>query len=124
MGYSVYLRDGRWAGYGVPAVCDHPECEASIDRGLYYICGGEPGSDKGCGLFFCSSHMWIDTQQDNVPQMCERCCDGQPPFALKPDTGEWIDHMLTDESWAQWRTDNPEQVEAMRGSGPARRNVT
>ena len=116
MGYGVYFRDGRWAGYGVPATCDHPGCEASIDRGMAYICGGEPGADKGCGLFFCGDHLWIGITDDD-PQMCERCCDEEPPFDPTPDTPEWVAHMLTDESWEQWRTENPEQVAAM--SAPA-----
>jgi hypothetical protein len=25
------------------------------------------------------------------------------PFEPKPDTPEWINHKLTDESWAKWR---------------------
>ncbi len=32
----------RDIGYGVPAYCDHPGCMAEIDRGLSYVCGGEP----------------------------------------------------------------------------------
>ena len=113
MGYGVYFRDGRWAGYGVPAICDHPGCGASIDRGLAYRCGEEPGSDKGCGLFFCSNHLWISATDDD-PQMCERCCDEDPQFDPTPDTSEWITHMLGDDSWVQWRNENPEKVAAMR----------
>jgi len=44
--------DTRWqrdVGYGVPAWCDHPGCEAEIDRGLSYVCGNEPyGGDHEC----------------------------------------------------------------------------
>lgn len=112
MGYGVYFRNGRWAGYGVPAVCDHPGCGSEIDRGLGYICGEGPDSDKGCGLFFCSSHLWFGTADDD-PQMCQRCCDDEPPFEPTADTPEWTAHMLRDESWERWRTDNPEQVAAM-----------
>lgn len=115
MGYGVYFRDGRWAGYGVPATCDYPDCGEAIDRGLAYICGGEPGSEKGCGLFFCYSHLWLGLDDDD-PQMCERCCDEGPPFNPTPDTPEWITHMLTDGSWHQWRTESPAQVEAMKAS--------
>lgn len=37
--------DPNWRrdiGYGVPAVCDHPECGVAIDRGLSYVCGSDP----------------------------------------------------------------------------------
>lgn len=115
MGYGVYQREGRWQGYGVPAVCDDPDCSAKIDRGMSYLCGDEPGSEKGCGLFFCLNHLWIG-QTDDDPQMCRRCCDDEPPFGPKPDTAEWVMHMLTDESWAPWRSENPEQVAALSAS--------
>lgn len=46
--------DENWkrdVGYGVPAICDHPGCNEKIDRGLAFVCGGEPmGGEKGCGL--------------------------------------------------------------------------
>ena len=40
MGYQVYedSKTGRWAGYGVPAECDRPDCATKIDRGLAYRC--------------------------------------------------------------------------------------
>lgn len=113
MGYAVYENGHRWCGYGVPAVCDRPNCSAQINRGLAYICGGDPHSDKGCGLFFCEDHLWISTANRD-PQMCERCLDDEPPFDPKPDTVEWMTHMLADESWDQWRSENPGQVAAMR----------
>ena len=34
MGYSYYVIDGMERGYGVVAKCDHPGCDAEIDRGL------------------------------------------------------------------------------------------
>lgn len=52
--------DDHWhrdVGYGVPATCDHPGCQKLIDRGLAYVCGGQPyGGDDGCDLFFCEDH--------------------------------------------------------------------
>jgi hypothetical protein len=44
MGWSIGY-DENWKrdiGYGVPAVCDHPKCNKIINRGLSYVCGGEP----------------------------------------------------------------------------------
>ena len=46
--------------------------------------------------------------------MCERCRDDKPEFEMKPDTQEWIDWKLTDESWKQWRDENPKEVEKLR----------
>lgn len=63
MGYAYYqLPDGREAGYGVEAECDHSDCEARIDRGLGYLCGDKPDGHRefdapGCGKYFCPSHM-------------------------------------------------------------------
>jgi len=103
MGWSVGYDDywKRDIGYGVPAICDHPECNEEIDRGLGYVCGGEPyGGDDGCGLYFCGKH------QENGLQQCERCINDQEPFQPKPDTEKWIDHKMTHESWAEWRNGN------------------
>lgn len=119
MGYAVYEdRDARdhgverWAGYGVPAVCDRPECSATIDRGLAYKCEEytiydiDEESDvetetevEGCGLFFCGEHEDHSTHEGAMP---------------KPDTAEWNTHVLTDDSWQQWREQNPERVARLR----------
>jgi hypothetical protein len=117
MGYAVYQIEGRWCGYGVPATCDFPRCGAAIDRGMDYCCGGEPQAEKGCGLYFCSNHLWISATDDD-PQMCERCCDEEPPFEPTPDTAEWAEHVTTDDSWAQWREENPEAAAAMAALNP------
>lgn len=102
---------GRDIGYGVPAVCDHPKCNAQIDRGLSYVCGGEPyGGKKGCGLFFCNKHL-----VGYGPQRCPRCAAYKPPYAHpKPDTREWANWKLTDPSWAQWRKENQTEAKRLR----------
>lgn len=96
--------DSTWSrdiGYGVPAECDRPACAEKIDRGLGYVCGGEPyGGEEGCGLYFCGGHMAAGS-----PQRCERCIAGEPPFDAKPDLQEWTDWKMTDPSWAQWRAE-------------------
>ncbi|WP_334034713.1 hypothetical protein [Burkholderia cepacia] len=114
MGWSIGYDDNwqRDIGYGVPATCDHPDCNAKIDRGLAHVCGGEPyGGDDGCGLYFCSTHL--------LPRRCERCSDRTDdaefsPFEPKPDHPEWIEWKLTDPSWQQWRDENPAAVEEMK----------
>jgi hypothetical protein len=107
MGWSIGY-DSKWQrdiGYGVPGVCDDPACAEKIDRGLSYVCGGEPyGGDEGCGLYFCSAHLYYTDGFEE--EVCDRCVEGKPPFEPKPDTQEWIDWKMTDESWAQWRKEN------------------
>jgi|ERR1019366_8306059 hypothetical protein len=111
MGWSVGF-DSRWGrdiGYGVPATCDRPKCGEGIDRGLAYVCGGEPyGGEGGCGLYFCGNHLI------GRGQKCERCEAGQPPFDPTPDTAEWLEWKLTDESWAEWRRSEPAKARAAR----------
>ena len=98
MGWAIGW-DSNWnrdIGYGVPAMCDFPECSAEIDRGLAYVCGGQPyGGEEGCGLFFCPSH--------GGGLSCDRCSEGKPAYEAKPDVKEWIDFKETDPSWAEWR---------------------
>ena len=98
--------DNNWQrdiGYGVPATCDHPECNTQINRGLSHVCcNSEPyGGDDGCGLYFCGKHLHLPYA------MCDRCIDQDPPFDMKPDATEWLRHKLEDDSWGKWREDNP-----------------
>lgn len=116
MGYSVGWDsdNNRWMGYGVPCTCEHPECNATIDRGMSYVC-------EGCGLAFCSDH--------NTFNFCERCLDEDAldddvdelkpkadavPFQAKPEHPEWLTHLRSDQSWAEWRStkSNMAQLEA------------
>lgn len=113
MGWSIGF-DQSWQrdiGYGAPGVCDHPDCNAEIDRGLAHVCGHQQpyGGEDGCGLYFCHAH--------GGGVLCERC-DVRPgrivvPFHAKPDVAAWLKHKLTDESWADWRAGHPEQVADM-----------
>jgi hypothetical protein len=105
MSWSIGF-DSKWnrdIGYGVPAFCDHPKCAEKIDRGLSHVCGGEPyGGEKGCGLYFCASHLI------GYPyQRCKKCaCYKQTTYRPKPEHPEWIDFKMTDPSWAVWRSEN------------------
>lgn len=63
MGWSIGY-DNNWKrdiGYGVPATCDHPDCNEEIDRGLAYVCGNEPrgGEDGG-------NNYWKRALPDNA----------------------------------------------------------
>lgn len=110
VGYdSNYKRD---VGYGIPSYCDHPDCDEVIDRGLAYVCGGEPyGGEEGegCGLFFCVGH------QVGSPQSCERCRDGKEPFSPSPDHPYWVFYKLLHGSWEEWRSQNTKEVYKLEG---------
>lgn len=89
----------RWIGYSVPALCDFPDCFAEIDRGLAYVCCDEEprGGERGCGLYFCGNH------NSHGHNRCYRCSRNKPPFEPKPELFIWVQHLMTDESWAEWR---------------------
>lgn len=81
MGWAYGEVNGREVGYSVEATCDKEGCEAKIDRGLAYCCGGMHGGDEySCGGYFCSAHR---THPDREPpegmpywrEMCESCCE-------------------------------------------------
>lgn len=99
--------DEKWKrdiGYGVPAYCDHPDCNELIDRGLGYVCAKEePRGGDGCGLYFCGKHSGYWSKNENLSGCCERCRDGLPPFTPKPEHPEWLAFKATDPSWEEWR---------------------
>jgi len=133
MGWSLGY-DGNWqrdVGYGVPAYCDHPKCKRKINRGLAFVCGGEPyGGESGCGLYFCEKHLHYTTRNDengeeDSPQLCEICIYNfelddanwqqfKKCFEPKPDHKQWIRWKLKDASWAEWRENHPTLVEEMK----------
>lgn len=116
MGWAVGDDGRRDVGYGVPATCDYPGCGARINRGLSYVCGGQPyGGSNGCGLFFCEEHRSFSNDDSIEGMLCDRCLNPDAsgnvtPFEPTPDVPEWINHKLTDESWAEWRSENPDWV--------------
>ena len=119
MGWSIGY-DINWKrdiGYGVPATCDHPGCGAEIDRGLAYVCGGEPyGGEFGCGLFFCGNHLWHAGKKREHKQICHKCHHDGFPYEPTPDVPEWQQHKLTDESWQRWRDENPTEFAAIKAA--------
>jgi len=121
MGYQIYKVGPRWGGYGVPAICEYPGCNEEIDRGFSYACGGEPSSEYGCDLYFCEKHL--EYHQFNTGggrecvQVCERCARRKQSFPYKPEHPDWIKHLLTDKSWAEWRRNNPEEVKNLKLNG-------
>ena len=62
MGWEIGYDDNweRDIGYGVPAECDHPDCQV-IDRGLSYVCGGEPyGASMAVGCSGATTQWAVD----------------------------------------------------------------
>lgn len=106
MGWAIAY-DDKWErdiGYGVVALCDHPDCNKEIDRGLSYVCSHqEPRGGDGCGLYFCGDH------QSYVGE-CERCQKGMDPFPAKPEHPFWIRFKLLDPSWNTWREECPDEA--------------
>jgi hypothetical protein len=103
----------RWRGYGVPAFCDAyaKGCREEIDRGLGWVCDDHNGGDEddpdyeefddlAHPIFVCSKHTCADVDESNLP----------------PEHPEWVEHLLTDESWQQWRDENPESVATLRAA--------
>lgn len=117
MGYQIYKVGKRWGGYGVPAVCEHPKCNEEIDRGMSFACGGEPFSELGCDRYFCGKHReWHDFNTGSGregKEVCARCAKRKPPFPYKPEHPDWVNHLLKDPSWAEWRENNPDEVEEL-----------
>ena len=124
MGYAVYKVGYRWGGYGVPAVCEYPTCNEEIDRGISFACGGEPFSEYGCDRYFCEKHLeyvYFKSQGERcrhrndcdceMTPICARCRKGKAPFPYKPETREWMKHLLNDASWEKWRKENPKIVD-------------
>jgi len=76
MGWSYGEVNGKPVGYSVPDVCNHPECDVEIDRGLSYACGDMPGDGLGCDGFFCDEHL-VSTGMSRPRQLCAACIKEQ-----------------------------------------------
>lgn len=94
---------GRWRGYGVPAYCDAKGCRAEIDRGLGFVCecyDHDEDDVLAVTVFLCGEHTCADVDED----------------ALPPEHPRWLTHVLGDETWGQWRDENPEATAAYRAA--------
>lgn len=102
MGWAVGwdFDHGRHRGYGVPAFCDAKECREEIDRGLGFVCECDEhrDDDLACTIFVCGEHSCADVEES----------------ALPPEHPDWLRHVLTDESWENWRDEEPALVETYR----------
>lgn len=85
---------GREIGYCIDAICDHPDCNKEINRGVAYACRGMHGeSEFDCEKYFCDEHLYFpdsftETEDkdegvllekyidglDYINSLCENCC--------------------------------------------------
>jgi hypothetical protein len=66
---------GRPIGYHFSAKCDHEGCDATIDRGLSYACGGMHGDGEySCEKYFCDEHLSsYETPENDIISICSSC---------------------------------------------------
>lgn len=135
MGYSIgYCKTHkRDIGYGVPAPCDHPECNEIIDRGMGYACCEGFNHSANCKGYFCEEHRWNYVLQDELehmsPEELEALGLSADAQALDEDSGiircrhtiqphkeavVWLEYILNDESWEKFRTKFPERMERFK----------
>lgn len=85
---------GRPIGYGHIATCDFPGCEAEIDRGIAYACGGMHGEEShSCEGYFCTRHLnvfvEVDGQEYNVCHSCRNYMQASPDWVEDEEEGVW-----------------------------------
>lgn len=85
---------GRPIGYVHLATCDHPGCNAEIDRGLSYACGGMHGqADVYCEGYYCPVHLiaFVETSagQWTVCSSCRAEMEADPDWYEDREEGVW-----------------------------------
>ncbi|MFH7764588.1 hypothetical protein [Acinetobacter sp. BSP-28] len=117
------------------AYCDHPGCKNEIDRGIGYVCCGDQDHMCSCGGFYCAEHESLctiitedefeDLDQDDIQELLNHYDltempvfdeDGyfyhcsHEPIEKDKEHPEWLKHVLTDETWQEWREKEPEMA--------------
>ena len=96
---------GREIGYGHESVCDHPDCNTVIDRGLAYACGGDHGTCGGeaCEDYFCGEHLYmVDNEamgfnELHSGQLCAGCLDAAKHVIQEYISGDYYVLTSTDD---------------------------
>lgn len=133
MGYGLYFSDknNRFQGYNMHAYCDHPGCKNEIDRGMGYACCDNPEHTASCGGFYCEEHKHQLVYQDELEDMSDEdlkrlgidsreeqahdeddgiiCCTHKP-IEKDKEHPTWLKHVLTDETWQEWREKESEMA--------------
>ena len=85
---------GRPIGYAHDATCDHPGCDAKIDRGLSYACGGMHGTrDRHdvvdvCEGYFCGEHKRCVMIEGYLIWVCFACYENLKDLDEEPEEEE------------------------------------
>ncbi|MBE3670940.1 hypothetical protein BOO25_18600 [Vibrio navarrensis] len=69
-------KSGRFIGYAIEAICDHPGCNKEINRGLSYVCGTMHGEDEiSCDKYFCEEHKsnYVTFDDGRGAHICDEC---------------------------------------------------
>ena len=87
---------GRPIGYVFEATCDHPGCDAKIDRGLSYACGDMHGeTEVSCEKYFCDKHrrnfIRVSGFRHESDTRDEQVCDACAAQLL--ESGEWVEDL-------------------------------
>lgn len=84
---------GRPIGYAHSATCDIDGCEASIDRGLSYACGGMHGEDVySCEGYACDQHLTtVETPEGECLSICSSCYYFLEKEGLVNEEGEIVE---------------------------------
>lgn len=116
----------RYIGYGVTSICDHPECNTVIDRGMGYACCDGLAHNGKCEGYFCLAHLENYLYFDELGDLNENELDAlgldvddlpeeedSPIYKCNhgihegKESVEWLSFILNDDSWAKWREINP-----------------
>ena len=62
-------------------------------------------------MFFCEEHLYLN---EKCIQLCERCLNDKEVFNIKPEHPDFINFILTDDSWEQWRQDNSDTIKTYK----------
>lgn len=103
-------------GNEVPAICEQPECDTVVHRGVVHICGMDPtgANGMGCGLQFCGKHL------SGPHQNCDRCAEGTVPYTPKEIRPDFPDWRMTGAGWEEWRKAHPDLVQRTYGKHMAK----
>lgn len=109
MGYSIgqskFEGKYRFIGYAVEAYCDQEGCNNVINRGMDYQCGD-------CQGYFCydclSQHGKVEIELDDdwKNEFGEASSGCTHNAVWKNHHPDFLRHLLTDSSWADWRAGN------------------
>jgi hypothetical protein len=94
MGYARYDTAAGLAGYAVTDTCHAFGCEAEINRGMAYLCGGTPGAsdENGCGKWFCGDHHFgppPSVECDGLCGPCVKAWEDANPYLVAIEEDEW-----------------------------------